>query len=69
MALVLLRAYSTLGEADGAGSFLQAHGIAAFRFDPEEFAVTIQTIGIPPRLMVAEEDLDEAAALLASVED
>ena len=69
MALVLLRAYSTAVERDIARSFLHSHGIAAFSFDPKHYGSTVQAVGIPPRLMIAEEDLDVATALLDSVEN
>ena len=68
MALVLLRAYSTAVERDVALSFLNSHGIRAFRFDPEHYGSTLADPGIPSRLMIAEEDAEEASTLLAAVE-
>ena len=69
MALVLLRCFSTPVEADIARGFLHSHGIRAFRFDPENYGHTVTAAGVPPRLMVAEEELEEASSLLAAIED
>ena len=69
MALVLLRAYSTSVERDVALSFLHSHGIRTFRFDPEHYGSTVADAGIPSRLMIAEEDLEEASAVLDAVEN
>ena len=69
MALVLLRSYSTTMEAAVAHSLLCSQGILVFRFDPEDQCHTVEPFGIPPRLMVAEEDYEAAAEILAELDE
>jgi hypothetical protein len=64
MALVLLRRFGSAIEASLARSFLQSEGIISFLFDVENQWDTVPRCSTPVRLMVAEEDLDEAALLL-----
>jgi hypothetical protein len=63
MALVLLRTYSTTMEAEIVRGFLSTRGVLAFRFEPEADCTT--NFAEMARLMVAEEDLDEACTILA----
>jgi len=64
MALVVLKRFESAIEASLARSFLASEGITSFLFDVENQWDTYPRISIPVRLMVAEEDLDEAALLL-----
>jgi len=64
MALVVLKRFDNSIEAALARSFLASEGIMSFLFDVENQWDTYPRISIPVRLMVAEEDLDEAAFLL-----
>jgi hypothetical protein len=65
MALVLLRTFATSIEATMARSRLGAEGIATYLFDVEEQWDTSARFSSPVRLLVAEEDFDEARATLA----
>ena len=64
MALVLLKRFDSAIEAALARSFLASEGVMSFLFDVENQWDTYPRISIPVRLMVAEEDLDDAALLL-----
>jgi len=64
MALVVLKRFDSSIEAALAHSFLESEGLMSFLFDVENQWDTFPRISIPVRLMVAEEDLDEAAFLL-----
>ena len=64
MALVLLERFDNAVEAALARSFLQSHGIMSFLFDVENDWGTYPRIAVPVRLMVGEENLDEAVRLL-----
>jgi len=64
MALVLLRRFDSAIEASLARSFLASEGVMSFLFDVENEWHTSPRTMVPVRLMVAEEDLDEAARLL-----
>ena len=64
MALVVLKRFGSAIEASLARSFLASEGIMSFLFDVENQWDTYPRISFPVRLMVAEEDLDEAAFLL-----
>lgn len=68
MALVLLRLFNTSVEAAMARSRLAAEGIESHLFDVENAWDTADRVGIPVRLMVAEEDREVAGAVLAAVE-
>ena len=68
MALVLLRYYSTSMEAAIARSLLVTRGVLAFRFDREGECDTSEPCGLPTRLMVAEEDYEAAADILAGID-
>jgi hypothetical protein len=68
MALVVLKRFDTAIEASLARSFLQSEGITSFLFDVENQWNTWPRVATPVRLMVAEEDLDEAAARLRSAD-
>ena len=68
MALVLLRYYSTSMEAAIAWSLLRTCGVLAFRFDPEDECDSSEPCGMPTRLMVAEEDFEAAADILAGID-
>jgi hypothetical protein len=65
MALVLLRSFSTSMEAAMARSRLAAEGLAAYLFDVEGEWDTAARAGLQVRMLVAEEDFEEAAAILA----
>ena len=62
MALVLLQNCSTTMEAEVLRGLLTAHGVMAFRFDFEESCGS--AFPAMARLMVAEEDLQEAATII-----
>lgn len=64
MALVVLKRFASSIEASLARSFLVSEGVMSFLFDVENEWFTTPRITMPVRLMVAEEDLDEAALLL-----
>jgi len=69
MALVVLKRFDNSIEAALARSFLASEGIMSFLFDVENQWDTYPRISIPVRLMVAEEDLDDAALLLRRAEE
>jgi hypothetical protein len=60
----VLRRFGSAIEAALARSHLQSEGIMSFLFDVENEWNTVPRCSTPVRLMVAEEDLDEAALLL-----
>jgi hypothetical protein len=64
MALVVLKRFDNSIEASLARSFLESEGITSFLFDVGNEWNTYPRYAMPIRLMVAEEDLDEAALLL-----
>jgi hypothetical protein len=64
MALVVLKRFDNSINASLARPFLQSEGITSFLFDLENEWNTFPRYSVPVRLMVAEEDLDEAALLL-----
>ena len=65
MALVELRRFGSSIEASIARSHLLSHGVPSFIFDAENEWDTLDRFDIPVRLMVAEEDLEDAARALA----
>jgi hypothetical protein len=68
MALVLLKRFESAIEASLARSYLASEGVTSFLFDVENQWDTYPRVAIPARLMVAEEDLDEAARLLRAAD-
>ena len=64
MALVVLKRFDSSIEAALARSYLASEGLMSFLFDVQNEWDTYPRISMPVRLMVAEEDLDEAAFLL-----
>ncbi len=64
MALVLLKRFDSAIEASLARSYLASEGIMSFLFDVENQWDTGMRIPVPVRLMVTEEDRDDAARLL-----
>jgi len=65
VALVLLHNFSTSMEAAMAQSRLRAEGIETYLFDVEGQWDTTSHLTLPVRIMVAEEDVDMATAVLA----
>jgi hypothetical protein len=63
MALVLLKGFDNSIEASLARSFLASEGVMTFLFDVENEWNSFPRIR-PVRLMVPEEDFDEAARLI-----
>lgn len=63
MALVLLRYYSTTMEAEVARGFLSTRGVLAFNLE-DDCSTIFPALA---RLMVAEEDFDNAVAVLDSI--
>jgi hypothetical protein len=68
VALVVLRRFDSSIEASLARSFLASDGIMSFLFDVMNEWDTIPRISMPVRLMVAEEDLDDAMLLLGKAD-
>jgi len=68
MALVLLTRFESAIEASLARSYLASEGVTSFLFDVENQWNSSPRVAIPVRLMVAEEDLDEAARLLRAAD-
>lgn len=64
MALVVLRRFDSSIEASLARSLLESEGIMSFLFDVMNEWDASPRISMPVRLMVAEEDLDDAGILL-----
>lgn len=65
MALVLLHNFSTSMEAAMARSRLRAEGIEAYLFDVEGSWDTTSHVTLPVRMLIAEEDVNRATAILA----
>ena len=64
MALVELARYPSSMAAEIARTFLESHGIGAVTFDGGMNIADSAAFAIPVRLMVFEEDHEEASALL-----
>jgi hypothetical protein len=64
MALVELGRYPFAMNAEIARSFLESHGIGAVVFDSGMNIADSAAFAIPVRLMVLDEDLEEARALI-----
>jgi hypothetical protein len=64
MALVELSRYPFAMNAEIARSFLESHGIGAVVFDSGMNIADSAALAIPVRLMVLDEDHEEAKALL-----
>jgi hypothetical protein len=64
MALVLAANYSNMLEAGLAKAQLEIHGIMSFVFDTN-MSFNVLGVAIPIRLMVDDEDLEEALGILA----
>jgi Putative prokaryotic signal transducing protein len=64
MSLVELGRYPFAMQAEIARTFLESHGIGALVFDSGMNIADSSAIAIPVRLMVLDEDRDEAKALL-----
>lgn len=64
MALVELARYPSSMAAEIARSFLESHGLGAVTFDGGMNIADSAAFAIPVRLMVLDEDYDEAAKLL-----
>lgn len=64
MALVELARYPSGIAAEIARSFLESHGVGAVTFDGGMNIADSAAFAIPVRLMVLDEDYDEAAKLL-----
>lgn len=64
MALVELARYPSSMAAEIARTFLESHGLGAVTFDGGMNIADSAAIAIPVRLMVLDEDYDEAAKLL-----
>ena len=65
MALVMAARFYTAAEAQMASGYLASAGIRSFVFDAGINLVEVGGIAAPVRLMVDEDELDEAQALLA----
>jgi hypothetical protein len=68
VALVELARYSSSIAAEIARTFLESHGLGAVTFDGGMNIADSAAFAIPVRLMVLDEDYDEAAQLLAGIE-
>ena len=68
MALVELARYPSLMAAEIARSFLESHGISAVTFDGGMNIADSAAFAIPVRLMVLDEDHEEASALLTKAD-
>lgn len=64
MALVELARYPSSMAAEIARTFLESHGLGAVTFDGGMNIADSAAFAIPVRLMVLDEDYDEAAELL-----
>ncbi len=64
MALVELARYPSSSAAEIARTFLESHGLGAVTFDGGMNIADSAAFAIPVRLMVLDEDYDEAAKLL-----
>ena len=65
MALVMAARFYTAAEAQIASGYLASAGIQSFVFDTGINLVELGGIGAPVRLMVDEQEVEEAQALLA----
>ncbi len=65
MALVELARYPSSMAAEIARTFLESHGVGAVTFDGGMNIADSAAFAIPVRLMVLDEDHDEAAKLLS----
>ncbi|HEV7233533.1 MAG TPA: DUF2007 domain-containing protein [Sphingorhabdus sp.] len=68
MALVELVRYPSLAAAEIARTFLESHGLGAVTFDGGMNIADSAAFAIPVRLMVLDEDYDEAAKLLSEAD-
>ncbi len=68
MALVELARYASSMAAEIALSFLESHGIGAVTFDGGMNIADSAAFAIPVRLMVLDEDHEEASALLTKAD-
>lgn len=68
MALVELARYPSGIAAEIARSFLESHGVGAVTFDGGMNIADSAAFAIPVRLMVLDEDYDEASALLSEAD-
>lgn len=68
MALVELARYPSSMAAEIARSFLESHGLGAVTFDGGMNIADSAAFAIPVRLMVLDEDYDEAAKLLTEAD-
>lgn len=68
MALVELARYPSSMAAEIARTFLESHGIGAVTFDGGMNIADSAAFAIPVRLMVLDEDRDEAAKLLSGAD-
>lgn len=68
MALVELARYPSGIAAEIARSFLESHGLGAVTFDGGMNIADSAAFAIPVRLMVLDEDYDEAAKLLTEAD-
>ncbi len=68
MALVELARYPSSMAAEIARSFLESHGIGAVTFDGGMNIADSAAFAIPVRLMVLDEDYDEARELLTGAD-
>lgn len=68
MALVELARYPSSMAAEIARSFLESYGIGAVTFDAGMNIADSAAFAIPVRLMVLDEDHEEAGALLTEAE-
>lgn len=64
MALVELARYQSFIAAEIARTFLESHGVGAVTFDGGMNIADSAAFAIPVRLMVLDEDYEEAAKLL-----
>ena len=65
MALVMAARFYTAAEAQMASGYLASAGIQSFVFDTGINLVELGGIGAPVRLMVDEQEVEEAQTLLA----
>ena len=65
MALVMAARFYTAAEAQRASGYLASAGIQSFVFDTGINLVELGGIGAPVRLMVDEQEVEEAQTLLA----
>jgi hypothetical protein len=68
VALVELARYPSSAAAEIARTFLESHGIGAITFDGGMNIADSAAFAIPVRLMVLDEDYEEAAKLLTEAD-